>query len=59
MKGDFSLMKRLGVVKEFWLFLKVRKMWWLAPVIILLLLLGGFVFIAENSTVAPFIYAVF
>jgi hypothetical protein len=59
MRGDSRLMSKSGIVKELWDFIKVRKIWWLAPVIILLLLLGAFIFVAENSAVAPFIYAVF
>jgi hypothetical protein len=59
MRGDSRLMSKLGILKELWYFLKVRKIWWLAPIIILLLLLGAFIFVAENSVVAPFIYAVF
>ena len=52
-------MRNFGIVMEFWLFLKVRKKWWLAPLIIMLLLLGMFMFFAQSSVIAPFIYTLF
>jgi hypothetical protein len=52
-------MGRLSILKEFWDFLKVRKRWWLAPIIIMLLLLGMLIFFTQGSAVAPFIYTLF
>jgi len=52
-------MSKLSIIKEFWLFLKVRKKWWLAPIIIFLLLLGALIIFSEGSAVAPFIYTLF
>lgn len=52
-------MGKIGIVKELWDFLKVRKRWWLAPIIILLLLLGFLILFTESSAVAPFIYTLF
>lgn len=52
-------MSKLSIVKELWMFLKVRKKWWLAPIIIFLLLLGGLIVITSGSALAPFIYAIF
>lgn len=52
-------MSKLGILKEFWGFLKVRKKWWLAPIIIVLLLLGILIFFSQGSAVAPFIYTLF
>ena len=46
-------------LKELWLFLRVRKKLWLAPIIIVMLILGGLLIIAESSVVAPFIYTLF
>lgn len=40
-------------------FLKARKKFWLAPIVIMLLLLGALVIFSESSAVAPFIYALF
>jgi len=52
-------MSKLSIIKEFWLFLKVRKKWWLAPIVIFLLLLGALIIFTEGSAVAPFIYTLF
>ena len=52
-------MSKLAIVKEFWEFLKIRKKWWLAPIIIFLFLLGALIFFTEGSAVAPFIYTLF
>ncbi len=52
-------MNRLSVIKEFWEFLIVRKKWWLAPIIIFLMLLGALIVFTESSALAPFIYALF
>lgn len=49
----------MGILKELWDFLKVRKKWWLAPIIIMLLLLGALIFFTQGSAVAPFIYTLF
>jgi hypothetical protein len=53
------LMGKLAIAKEFWEFLKVRKKWWLAPIIIFLFLLGALIVFTEGSAVAPFIYTLF
>lgn len=44
---------------EFWAFLRVRKKWWLAPIILVLLLLGTLIFLTQGSAVAPFVYTIF
>ena len=44
---------------EFWTFLRVRKKFWLAPLLIFMMLLGLLIVLAEGSAVAPFIYAIF
>ena len=44
---------------EFWAFLRIRKKFWLAPLMILMILLGFLIVFAEGSAVAPFIYAIF
>ena len=46
-------------VKEFWEFLKVRKKFWLLPIVIVLVLFGGLIIISQGSVVAPFIYTIF
>ena len=50
---------RLGIIKEFFYFLKARKVWWLAPIIIVLLVLGILIIFVEGSALAPFIYTLF
>ena len=46
-------------LKEFWDFLKVRKKYWLLPVLIVLIIFGGLIILAQGSAVAPFIYTLF
>ena len=46
-------------LKELWTFLHVRKKLWLAPIIVVMLILGGLLILAQGSVVAPFIYALF
>ena len=46
-------------LKELWTFLRVRKKLWLAPIIIVMLILGGLLMLAQGSVVAPFIYTIF
>jgi hypothetical protein len=52
-------MGKLEIVSEFWDFLKVRKKWWLTPIVIFLVLLGALIIFTEGSAVAPFIYTLF
>ena len=52
-------MNRFGTIKEFWQFLRERKRWWLAPIVIFLLLLGAVLIFAKGSALAPFIYSLF
>jgi hypothetical protein len=49
----------MGLLGEFWGFMKVRKKFWLLPIIIILVLLGALIVFTESSAVAPFIYALF
>ena len=49
----------MNFIKEFWFFLKVRKKFWLLPILIVLLILGGLIVLSQGSAVAPFIYAIF
>jgi hypothetical protein len=51
--------KQRGIVAEFWEFLKVRKKWWLAPIIIVMVLVGALLVFAQGSALAPFIYTIF
>ena len=49
----------MNFILEFWEFLKVRKKLWLAPLIFVMIILGGLLIIAEGSVVAPLIYTLF
>lgn len=44
---------------ELWDFLKVRKVWWLTPIILMLLLVGILIIFGQSSAVSPFLYALF
>jgi hypothetical protein len=46
-------------MRELWSYMKVRKKFWLAPIIIILLLLGALILFAQGSVIAPFIYTLF
>lgn len=59
MAGQGGPMSKISIIKEFWEFLKVRKKFWLAPIIFLLLLLSLLMIFAQSSAVAPFIYTLF
>ena len=52
-------MGKLSILGEFWDFLKVRKKWWLGPIVLILLLLGALIVLTEGTAVAPFIYTIF
>jgi hypothetical protein len=52
-------MSKLTIWRELWGFLKVRKKWWLAPIVIFLVLMGALIILAEGSALAPFIYTLF
>ncbi|MGB0712009.1 MAG: DUF5989 family protein [Gammaproteobacteria bacterium] len=47
------------LLKDLWDFMRVRKKFWLAPIIIILLLLGALIVLTQGSAVAPFIYTLF
>lgn len=52
-------MSRTGFFREFWDFLKARKKFWLAPIILILMIFGMLLVFVETSAVAPFIYTLF
>jgi len=52
-------MSKLSIVSEFWHFLRVRKKWWMIPIVVSLVLLGALIILTEGSALAPFIYALF
>jgi hypothetical protein len=55
-------MSRSGVVSlfgELWAFMRVRKKWWLGPIVIVLALFGALIVLSQGSAVAPFVYTLF
>ena len=52
-------MKRSGIISELWAFMRVRKKWWLLPLLVVLFLVGSLLIFAQGSALAPFIYTVF
>ncbi|MBI3006325.1 MAG: hypothetical protein HYY49_13085 [Ignavibacteriales bacterium] len=54
-----NLKSKLAIFGELWMFMKVRKKWWLGPIIFVLLFLGLFIILTQGSALAPFIYTLF
>ena len=52
-------MGKLRIIGQFWEFLRVRKKFWLAPIVIVLVLLGLLIVMTQGSALAPFIYTLF
>ena len=52
-------MNKLSILKELFEFLINNKKWWLMPIILILVIFGTIIVLAEGSALAPFIYAVF
>jgi hypothetical protein len=52
-------MSRISIVKELWEFLRIRKKWWLLPIVIVMFLVGALLIFAQTSVLAPFIYTLF
>ena len=49
----------LSFLREFWMFLRVRKKYWLMPILIMMMIFGGLIVLTQGSAVAPFIYTIF
>jgi len=49
----------MSFIQELWTFMRVRKKFWLLPILLMLLLFGGLLVLAQGSAVAPFIYTIF
>lgn len=52
-------MAKSGLMHELWAFMRVRKKWWLVPVVIMMLTVGLLIAFAQGSALAPFIYTIF
>jgi hypothetical protein len=51
--------EKFGILNELWAFMRVRKKWWLGPIVLMLALLGLLVVFTQGSAIAPFIYTLF
>jgi Family of unknown function (DUF5989) len=49
----------MSLFSELWAFMRVRKKWWLAPILVTMMLLSALIVLTQGSAVAPFIYALF
>jgi hypothetical protein len=48
-----------GLVRDLWRFMRIRKKFWLLPILLVMLVLGGLLVLAKGSAIAPFIYTLF
>ena len=49
----------MSMLSELWSFMRVRKKWWLGPIVIVLALFGALIVFSQSSAVAPFVYTLF
>ena len=49
----------MSFIAELWAFLRMRKKYWLLPVVVMMVVFGGLVLLSQGSAVAPFIYTIF
>ena len=49
----------MSFVRELWMFLRVRKKFWLLPIIVMMTVFGGLIVLSQGSAVAPFVYTIF
>ncbi len=54
-----GMFDRLSIFVELWHFMRVRKKWWLGPIIMILVLIGLLLLFTQGSAIAPFIYTLF
>jgi hypothetical protein len=59
MKFLRNLFSRLAIFGELWAFMRVRKKWWIGPIVFFIAMLGLFIVLTEGSALAPFIYSLF
>jgi hypothetical protein len=52
-------MARPSLLRELWAFMRVRKKWWLLPLIVVMVAVGALIAVAQGSALAPFIYTIF
>ncbi len=49
----------MSFLRELWVYMRTRKAYWLAPILIVMVLLGGLIVFSQGSVIAPFIYTLF
>ncbi len=49
----------LTIVRDLWMFMRVRKKFWMLPIIVMMVLLGGLIILSEGSAIGPLIYTIF
>lgn len=59
LSDDAAFMSKAIILREFWNFLRVRKKFWLAPIVVVLVLLSLLIVLTQGSALAPFVYALF
>jgi hypothetical protein len=52
-------MSQISLAQELWGFMRERKKWWLAPIVIVMFVIGSLLVLAQGSVLAPFIYTIF
>jgi hypothetical protein len=58
-RAGSGFLSKFAIVNDLWAFMRVRKKWWLGPIIVTMMLLSLLIVLTEGSAVAPFIYALF
>jgi hypothetical protein len=58
-KSSGGRLESLGIFRDLWAFMRVRKKWWLGPILVTMLMLSMLIVLTQGSAVAPFIYALF
>ncbi len=54
-----NFFSKFAIFSELWSFMRIRKKWWLGPIVLFLLILGLLIVLTEGSAIAPFIYTLF
>jgi hypothetical protein len=49
----------VSLLKEIWAFMRIRKKWWLGPIVVVLALFGALIVFSQGSALAPFVYTLF
>jgi hypothetical protein len=59
LNDELGVEQMISFLREIWMFMRVRKKFWLMPILIMMVLFGGLVVLTKGSAVAPFIYTIF